>query len=222
MTGIRSSGRRLPLRRMRTSYTWQARSSRNRQCGSSQGRETHTSPLLGRRVSCGFSTSHIPTQGTDTGCSPSIVPPIILGRALQPYTSMADINQSSKWVVPRFLPKTVTVLTTRRLLWLDGGTGRVLHRLLDAPQMPRTPAYVSKERKTWDVRSSSLAGGAWRVDSRAVLAILTQAMGRLGQRRRRGLCSVPRPSLRERSGRGEALPDRRKLLQPAQGGARGG
>ncbi|KAJ4397814.1 hypothetical protein N0V93_002051 [Gnomoniopsis smithogilvyi] len=49
----------------------------------------------------------------------SIVPPIILGKATQPFTSMADINQSS----------------------------RVLHRLLDVEQMPHTPAYVSVDVK---------------------------------------------------------------------------
>ncbi|KAJ7490815.1 hypothetical protein FB451DRAFT_1221150 [Mycena latifolia] len=43
----------------------------------------------------------------------SIVPPVILGEAAQPFTSMVDINQSS----------------------------RVLWRMVDAPTMPATPAY---------------------------------------------------------------------------------
>ncbi|KAJ7707447.1 NAD-P-binding protein [Mycena rosella] len=49
----------------------------------------------------------------------SIVPPVILGEAAQPFTSMVDINQSS----------------------------RVLWRIVDAPVMPPTPAYVCVDVK---------------------------------------------------------------------------
>ncbi|KAJ7679158.1 NAD-P-binding protein [Mycena polygramma] len=49
----------------------------------------------------------------------SIVPPVILGEAAQPFTSMADINQSSS----------------------------VLWRIVDAPVMPATPAYVCVDVK---------------------------------------------------------------------------
>ncbi|KAJ7487923.1 hypothetical protein FB451DRAFT_1362547 [Mycena latifolia] len=49
----------------------------------------------------------------------SIVPPVILGEAAQPFTSMVDINQSS----------------------------RVLWRMVDAPTMPGTPAYVCVDVK---------------------------------------------------------------------------
>ncbi|KAJ7183285.1 hypothetical protein C8R46DRAFT_1066478 [Mycena filopes] len=49
----------------------------------------------------------------------SIVPPVILGEAAQPFTSMVDINQSS----------------------------RVLWRIVDAPVMPATPAYVCVDVK---------------------------------------------------------------------------
>ncbi|KAJ7746277.1 NAD-P-binding protein [Mycena metata] len=49
----------------------------------------------------------------------SIVPPVILGEAAQPFTSMVDINQSS----------------------------RVLWRLVDAPTMPATPAYLCVDVK---------------------------------------------------------------------------
>jgi nucleoside-diphosphate-sugar epimerase len=48
-----------------------------------------------------------------------LVPPIILGEAAQPYSSMEDINQSS----------------------------RVLHRLLDVNQLPATPAYLCVDVK---------------------------------------------------------------------------
>ncbi|KAJ7141222.1 NAD-P-binding protein [Mycena epipterygia] len=51
--------------------------------------------------------------------SPSIVPPVILGEAAQPFTSMIDINQSS----------------------------RVLWRIVDAKVMPGTPAYVCVDVK---------------------------------------------------------------------------
>ncbi|KAJ7301616.1 NAD-P-binding protein [Mycena albidolilacea] len=49
----------------------------------------------------------------------SIIPPVILGEAAQPFTSMADINQSS----------------------------RVLWRIVDATVMPPTPAYVCVDVK---------------------------------------------------------------------------
>ncbi|KAJ7757721.1 hypothetical protein DFH07DRAFT_819130 [Mycena maculata] len=49
----------------------------------------------------------------------SIVPPVILGEAAQPFTSMVDINQSS----------------------------RVLWRCVDVPEMPATPAYVCVDVK---------------------------------------------------------------------------
>ncbi|KAJ7108065.1 hypothetical protein C8R43DRAFT_937003 [Mycena crocata] len=49
----------------------------------------------------------------------SIVPPVILGEAAQPFTSMVDINQSS----------------------------RVLWRIIDAKVMPATPAYVCVDVK---------------------------------------------------------------------------
>ncbi|KAF7336961.1 NAD-P-binding protein [Mycena venus] len=49
----------------------------------------------------------------------SIIPPVILGEAAQPFTSIADINQSST----------------------------VLWRIVDAPVMPPTPAYVCVDVK---------------------------------------------------------------------------
>lgn len=49
-----------------------------------------------------------------------IVPPVILGQAAQAFSSMADINQSS----------------------------RVLWRLVDAAVMPGTPAYVRHAHRT--------------------------------------------------------------------------
>ncbi|KAJ7067246.1 NAD-P-binding protein [Mycena amicta] len=49
----------------------------------------------------------------------AIVPPVILGEAAQPFTSMVDINQSS----------------------------RVLWRSVDAPVMPPTPAYLCVDVK---------------------------------------------------------------------------